>query len=189
MVGMMIMSIFMSMFTGAILLMNDAMNKSQAISLSSSQLNIAFQNLDNTVRYASAIGVPDKGSDGSWYAEFRSIYTGTEICTQLRVDIASQQLQRRTWIVVAGVAPVPTAFVPISSGITNGAAVSGPTTQPFYLVPLAANALSQQFTVNLISPAGPASSVTTSASSYTFTAMNSSLPVPTSPICNEVSRP
>ena len=175
MVGMTIMSIFLAMFTGAILMMNGAMNKSQAVNLSSSQLNIAFTNLDNLVRYAAFISTPKVGTSGDWYVELRVTTTGTEVCNQLRVDIASQQLQRRTWTVANAVASAPGPWVPIASGISNGGAAAGPTTQPFYLVPPTGNAALQQLTINLIAPAGPASSVTNSMATFTFTAVNSSV--------------
>lgn len=185
MVGMTLMVVFMGMFTGAVVMMNQAMNKSQAVNLSATQLNVAFLSLDKTVRYAAAIGKPGQGTSGSgdWYVELRVTNTGAEVCNQLRVDIVSQQLQSRTWTVVNALASTPSVWVPISSGVSNGAAVSGAATQPFYLVPVLANAVFQQLTVNLISPAGSGSSVTNSVSSFTFTALNSTVPAPTAPIC------
>jgi type II secretory pathway pseudopilin PulG len=189
MVGMMLMAIFMGMFTGAVVMMNNAMNKSQAVNLTASQLNVAFLNLDNTVRYAAFISTPGVGTSGDWYVELRVTDTGAEVCTQLRVDIASQQLQRRTWTVVNAVASTPGAWAPISSGISNGGAVSGASTQPFYLLPALANTVFQQLTINLISPSGSGSSLTNSTSSFTFTALNSIIPAPTAPICQQQGRP
>jgi hypothetical protein len=189
MVGMTLMIIFMGMFTGAVVMMNSAMNKSQAVNLSSSQLSIAFNNLDTTVHYAAFISTPGVGTSGDWYVELRVTNTGAEVCNQLRVDITTQQMQRRTWTVVNAVASTPSAWVPITSGISNGGAVSGAATQPFYLVPVGANTVFQQLTVNLISPAGPASSPTNSTSSFTFTAVNSTVPAPTASICQQQGRP
>ena len=57
-VGMLLMSIFLAMFTGAIVMMNSSMNKAQAVNLSASQLNVAFANLDNMVRYAAFVTTP-----------------------------------------------------------------------------------------------------------------------------------
>ena len=188
MVGMTLMVVFMAMFTGAIVMMNSAMNKSQAVNLTSSQLNVAFLNLDDTVRYASFISTPGKGKSGDWYVELRSTNRGAETCTQLRVNTAAQQLQRRTWTVVNTIASTPSAWVPIASGISAGGADGGPT-QPFALVPLRANAASQQLTITLISPSGSGSSLTNSTSSATFTALNSVVPVPTEPICQQQGRP
>jgi hypothetical protein len=194
MVGIVLLTIFMALFTGAIVMMNSAMNKTQAVNLTSSQLTVAFQNLDPTVRYASAISTPGKaergtGSSGDWYVELRTTNTGTQVCTQLRVDIASQQLQRRTWDVVGAIASKPVAWVPISSGISNGRAAGGALSQPFYLVPPLGNSLFQQLTTNLTATSGTGSSQTTSTSSFTVPATNSSQPQPTAPICQEQGRP
>lgn len=188
-VGMMLMAVFLGMFTGAIVMMNSAMNKSQAVNLSATQLNTAFANLDNTVRYAAYISTPGTGTpSGDWYVELRVTNTGSEVCNQLRVDIASQQLQRRTWDVAPnGTASTPGAWVPISSGISNGNVPAGPT-QPFLPGSLA-NSLYQQLTINLTTPAGSGSAQTNSTSTFTLTALNSALPAPTTPICQQAGRP
>ncbi len=186
MVGMVLMAIFGGMFTGAIVMMNGAMNKSQAVTLTTSQLNTAFLSLDKTVRYAAAIAPPGTGSSGDWYVEFRTtnnLNSGSEICTQLRID--SQQLQQRTWSVINTVISTPTGWVPLASGITNGGAPSG-TSQPFLLVPtlIASNVNFQQLTFNLASlQAGSGVTATSGLITVTFTAVNSTLPVPTAPIC------
>jgi Tfp pilus assembly protein PilW len=188
-VGMSLLSIFMSMFTGAVVMMNNAENKAQAVSLTSTQLNQAFLNLDKTVRYATAISTPGQGTTGDWYVELRTTNTGTDQCMQLRVDIATQQLQQRTWTVTNAVASSASGWLPTASGIANGNAVSGAATQPFYLPPPLASAKFQQLRINLTSPSGSGSSATTSASSFTFTALNSTVPVSTSPICQQQARP
>lgn len=185
MIGMMLMLIFMGMFTSAVVMMNTAMNKAQAVNLSSSQLNVAFSNLDTTVRYAAAISRPGQGLSGDWYVELRTTNTGVEVCTQLRMNVADSQLQRKTWTVGVVSAPL---FVPLASGLTVDATLSDPSTKPFFLPP-AGNAVVQQLTFNLQSPAGNASAQTTSVSTFTFTALNSTVPVPTSPICQQQGRP
>ena len=189
-VGLAIMSIFMGMFTTAILTMTTGTTKSQAINLASGQLNQAFQNLDKTVRYATAISTPGVGTpSGDAYVEFRSTNTGSEVCTQLRADIASQQLQRRTWTIVNSVASTASGWAPLASGISNGGVTSG-TDQPFALVPIASSSVAfQQLVVNLVAPTGNGASKTTSRSSLTFTAVNSTIPVPTAPICQQAGRP
>ncbi len=185
------MAIFGGMFTGAVVMMNSAMNKSQAINLTASQLNVAFSNLDNTVRYAAFISTPglSTGTSRDWYVELQVTNTGSEVCTQLRVDIATQQLQRRTWAMANAVSSNLTAWAPIASGISNGGAVSGAATQPFYLLLPGANTLFQQLTINLISPSGSGSSLTNSTSTFTFTALNSTVPASTTPSCQQQGRP
>ncbi len=189
MVGMTLMVVFLAMFTGAVVMMNNAMNKSQAVNLTATQLNGAFTSLDSTVRYAAFISTPAVGTSGDWYVEMRTTTTGAEVCSQLRVDIQAQQLQSRTWVVANGAAGSPTAWEPISSGISNGAAAPGASTQPFYLVPVAANAVLQQLTVNLSAPAGFGTAQTVSRASFTFSAANSVVPAPSGPICQQQGRP
>jgi type II secretory pathway pseudopilin PulG len=187
-VGMIIMSIFLAMFTGAVVAMNRAENKAEAVSLSSGQLNQAFLTLDKTVRYAAAISTPGTGALGDWYVEMRSTNQGSEVCTQLRID--GQQLQRRTWTVTNAVAAAPTTWAPLTSYVSNGAAPTG-ATQPFVLLtPAAANNTNfQQLTFNLSTVAGGGSTQTTSLSSFTFTAIDSTMPASTAPVCQEQGRP
>ncbi len=191
MVGMALLSIFMAMFTGAVVAMNNSENKAQAVNITSSQLNQAYLNLDKTVRYATAISTPGvspaAGSSGDWYVEMQTLNTGTEVCTQVRVDIAAQQLQQRTWNVINTVASTPSAWAPTASGI-NGTAVAGPTTQPFYLF-TPAKAIYQQLTINLASPSGNGVTYTNSVSTFTFTALNSTKTPPSALFCQQQGRP
>lgn len=177
-----LLSIFMAMFTGAVVMMNKAENNAQALTSTSLQLNQAFLALDNTVRYASAISEPvQSGSSGDWYTEIQATNTGVETCTQLRVDIATSQLQRRRWTPAAAVSDL-TAWMPLASGISTNA-------QPFSLKPLPANGSFQQLTISVSAPSGSGSSATTSTSSNTFTALNSAGPVPSAPFCLQQGRP
>lgn len=189
-VAMTLMAIFLALFTGAIVMMNSAMRTSQAVNVSSSQLNVAFANLDNIVRYAAFITTPKaSATSGDWYVELRTTTAGGETCNQLRVDIASKQLQRRSWTVANAVASSPSAWIPIASGITNGGAAIGAKTQPFYLVPPVGSAVYQQLTFNLLSPAGSGPALVTSASSFTFTALNSPTGVAGAQICQQQGQP
>ena len=182
------------MFTAAVIVLNQATNKTEAVNLTFAQLNQAFLNLDKTVRYATAISTPGCGgglapvcngtTSGDWYVELRSTTsTGLEQCTQLRVDITTQQLQQRTWFPAAPTTTAPN-FIPLASGITNGAVATGSTDQPFALVTPGVTVPYQQLTINLVAVSGSASTqATTSRSKSTFSALNSSIPPPTSPFC------
>ena len=55
-VGMVIMTIFMGIFTGAVVTMYSSANKAEALSNSTGQLNLAFDRLDKEIRYASYVG-------------------------------------------------------------------------------------------------------------------------------------
>ncbi len=175
------MVIFMAMFTGAIVMMNNTSQKAESMSQTSSQLNQAFLTLDRTVRYADAISTPDKGTSGDWYVELRTPKGDGEQCTQLRVDIAKQQLQQRTWPGDQA-PPSQLTFTPIASAITNGDAAANTADQPF--VPGVSDAIAfQQMTFNLVSKYGSNSNKTQSRSSVTFTAVNSTMPPPSAAIC------
>jgi hypothetical protein len=189
-VGMALMAIFMSIFLGAIVAMAGAQTKAQSVTQTSANLAQAFVALDKTVRYAAAISSPGTGApSGDWYVEYRTTNSGVEACTQLRVDIASKQLQRRGWQVVNSAATGLTGWTPLASEITNGGVVAGNADQPLVRVTPAGTADFQQLTITLVSIAGPGNGPTTSRSSYTFTAVNSSLPPPATAICQEAGRP
>jgi type II secretory pathway pseudopilin PulG len=191
-VGMTLMAIFGGLFTTAIYSMTSTANKAQALTSTSAQLSGAFLQLDKTVRYATALSSPGQSSGGAatgdWYAEMRTTNTGGEVCTQLRVDKATQQLQRRTWKVTNSTASGLTSWLPLASGITNGgAAVTVPNDVPFTLTQPNGNIDYQQLTVRLISVAG--NPTTSSRSLVTFNAINISTSTSLNNVCQEVGRP
>lgn len=192
-VGMVLLSVFMVMFTGAILMINKAMNTSQAVNDAASQTNTAFLRLDEVVRPASYISTPGRSTTSqNWYVELRYTYTGTETCTQLRVERTSQQLQSRSWTVVNAVASPPSTWSPLASNITNGNAAAG-ISQPFALAATTgtgnSSKLFQQLSVTLAPPPGPGISTGALEPSFTVTALNSVLPAPTTAICQQQGRP
>lgn len=190
-VAMTIMTICGAIFTGAVIGLNRSTGKAQAATGAATQTNQAYVALDKIVRYAAAVATPARstgtGATGDWYVELRSTADGTERCTQLRLDIATQQLQKRTWD--ADNPTAVTAFVPIASGFTNGAEAAGSVNQPFVLPSQPASANAQQLTINLVAQAGNPPSISSARSSVTFTAVNSMLPAPTAPVCDQVGRP
>ena len=187
-VGMMLMMIFMGMFTGGVILMNQSANKVESVSLTSNQINTAFLKLDRTVRYAAAISTPSNTSaTGDWYVELRTTNTGAEVCSQLRFDIASKQLQQRSWRVVNAAAVNLSNWTPLASSIVNGTAAPGSADQPFALLPLSSNIDYQQLNIKLVALYGSATK-SLSRSSITFTALNSTVPAPSN-VCQEVGRP
>ena len=54
-VGMLVMVVFMTIFTGAVVSMATTINKVEAVTTSSQQTNTAFLRLDKLIRYSSAI--------------------------------------------------------------------------------------------------------------------------------------
>jgi type II secretory pathway component PulJ len=186
-VGMALMAIFMSIFVGALVSMTKAQSKTTSVAQTSQDLNQAFLSLDKTVRYASAISTPGTGSpSGDWYVEYSTTTTGAQVCTQLRVDITTKQLQRRTWTVVNSTASGLTGWTPLASEISNGTATAG-ANQPFVRVTPGATSDYQQLTITLASLTGSTVAATTSGTSFTITAVNSTLPATT--VCQEAGRP
>lgn len=186
-VGMTIMTIFMSMFTASVVMMYRSTSKTQAIADTASQLSIAFNRLDKSVRYASAITQPGLGYDGkSWYVEWLTTYTGAGQCTQLRLNVANGQLQQRTWTVPvngAGSLSDPTDWLPLASSLESG---SGSSPSPFTRLTDSA-VPNQQLRLYLIAQTMGQGGTTQSVSDVTFTAFNSSLYSPND-VCAEWSR-
>lgn len=189
-VGMLIMTIFLGMFTAVVVMMNSAENKAEATNNSAAQINQAFLTLDKMVRQAGAISTPGQGAAplSDWYVELRTTNSGSAVCTQLRVDNTSKQVQQRTW--TPGATPGP-SFSSVLNGVSTGTAGTplGWSAQPFALQPLSPTVPFQQLTISLQAAAGSATKQTTSRSSFTFNAVNTTIPVPTTPFCQEGLRP
>ncbi len=189
-VGMALLAVFMVLFTGAMVSMFSAVRTTQTVTTTAAQVNTAFTTLDETIRPAAYISTPGtSATSGNWYVELRYTYSGSETCTQLRVDKASQQLQSRSWAVTAAGAGAAGAWKPIASRIANGAATAGTRSQPFVLAATTGSRQSQQLTVTLVPPGGPGTSSDTAGSQFSVTALNSTLPVPTGSICQQQGRP
>jgi type II secretory pathway pseudopilin PulG len=177
-VGMAVMGVFLSIFTTAIYTMARTQNKVDAVTQSAGQANQAFLKLDKLVRYASAVtNVGKSSTSGDWYVELDTTATNPEVCTQLRVDVTTGQLQQRTWT-ITGTSAAPTvsaasSWQMLAYGITNGSAAAGSTDQPFSIPAATANSPYQQLTLNLVFKSGSATSAT-ARSRTTFTAINSS---------------
>jgi Tfp pilus assembly protein PilW len=207
-VGMTIMVVAGSIFTGAVISLHKTTNQAQAVTNSATQNNQAYQTLERIVRPAAAISTPGKstgaGATGDWYVELRDTTSGSEVCTQLRVDIASKQLQRRTWTVTP--LSAASSWVPIASDLTNAAAAASDRIRPFALAILprstppttategpldttTVTAQHQKLIVALESNAGPASQKAESQSRFGLTALNSTNPPATGSICQEYGRP
>lgn len=189
-VGMVLMSIFLGIFSTAIFSMFNAANKAQSVDNTSTQLAAAFDQLDIELRYASYISTPGTGTDGNWYVEFQTANTGSPVCTQLR--IANQSLQQRTWTEINNdsAATGLSGWTPIASGITNGAATAGSSTQPFKVVAASGRVTYTQATVVLTATDGAGKTATTSTSSSLFTAENTSVTQTVNPLtCLEEGRP
>jgi Tfp pilus assembly protein PilV len=115
-VGTSLMAVVTSVFTAGVVLVYRSVGRAQDSAVAQSQVHVVFQRLDREIRYATAVSDPAKiGAD--WYVEHLTTANGTALCTQLRLNDATDQLQRRTW--TQGASPfAPTAWQVLSSYTT-----------------------------------------------------------------------
>ncbi|HLL67514.1 MAG TPA: prepilin-type N-terminal cleavage/methylation domain-containing protein [Micromonosporaceae bacterium] len=119
-VAMSLMSVFMIMFTGAMLGLYRSANSTEVTSAAQSNLHVAFNRLDKEIRYSSGISVPARvGPD--WHVEYLVTNTGTAVCNGLRLTrVAGQpgwQLQQRRWKQSSG-PTAATAWAPLASNVS-----------------------------------------------------------------------
>jgi hypothetical protein len=172
-VSMAIMSVFLAMFTTGIVQVYRGTTKTEAISTAQSQLNQVFFRLDKEIRYVSGISDPDSvGADT--YIEYVVSNTGTQICTELRLHLATKQLQRRSW--TKGAAPLlPSAWLPIVSDVSAST--------PFVLNEPTTSLTFQRLRLQLTATAP--GGTTSKKIDITFTALNTSLTTDSATTCIE----
>jgi prepilin-type N-terminal cleavage/methylation domain-containing protein len=162
-VAMTITGVFMAMFTGGVVSMFRSANRTQAVASAQSDVNTAFLRLDREIRYAAGIS-PPAVVNGDPYVEYVTLNTGTPLCTELRLHVATQQLQRRTW--TRGVTPLtPTSWIPEASNVSSA--------QPFTFTAPDDTYTFQRLKLDLTSDGG--GTPATRQTDVTFTAMNTSL--------------
>ena len=175
-VAMGIMTVFMAIFTGAVLSMTRTVTKVEAETSASGQVHSAFLSLGRLVRYATAITTPGVSpTSGDWYVELRTVNgdPAVETCTQLRVDVEHQRLEKRTW--QPSTQSSDLHWLTVASGVVNGGAAPGSSDQPF-AEPAALEATStslQRLTVNLTTTGSGAGSHVRTHGTTTFVALNS----------------
>jgi prepilin-type N-terminal cleavage/methylation domain-containing protein len=174
-VTMTIMLIVLVLFTSGITQAYSAENRVDAAANSQGQLTIAFQRLDKEVRYA--VGISNTGTvAGDQYVEFLTSFTGTPVCTEVRVHVATQQLQQRTW--TQGMSPlVPSAWTQLASNVTS--------TAPFTVTQAGSTLNFQRLRILLTVRTGSNATAATKNSDITFTALNTSLTTSSNTICTE----
>jgi hypothetical protein len=175
MVAMVVMTVFMAMFTVSMQQMYRSTNKTESLSTAQSQIGVAFLRLDKEIRYAAGISTPGTvGAD--WYVEYLTAEGSSTLCTQLRLTGASRLLQRRTW--TQGPSPLmPTGWTVLASEVTA--------TQPFtYLAPDASFNF-QRLQLKLVASAGSGATATSKQTDVTFTALNTSLTTSSPTVCAE----
>ncbi|MEV8503435.1 type II secretion system protein [Actinoplanes sp. NPDC051475] len=174
-----IMSIVTALVTASILQMYRSSGRDESLSIEISQLQTAFQQLDRSVRYASGISEPNAAATpgGSWYVEWTAVTAGATVCTQLRLEGPSGQLQRRT----------RPPGGPTGAWATVASELVG--TDPFTLEPASSSTYPhQRLTVNIeVRSAGE--SAVGRRSEMTFTALNTNLTTAAGSVCTDMDRP
>ena len=163
-----ILTIFMGLFTGAVLAITDATQKQQSLADATDQINKAFNRLDTEVRYASLATTPGQvGLD--WYVEIYDQNTTVPTCTQLRLQNSTHLLQQRTWA-STGAAATPSGWITLAARISNN-----PTTQiPFTTIQVGGTSpyTKQQLQISLLAVPQQHGRATTAVSNVTFTVSN-----------------
>jgi Tfp pilus assembly protein PilE len=179
MVSMAVTSVVMALATAGIVQMYRTSSRTDVLSGEMTQLQTAFQLLDRSVRYATAISQPNTtaSSAGDWYVEWTSAAGTTTACTQLRLDAASKQLQRRSE--TSG--GQPGAWIPVASLLTG--------TQPFTLQPASTSGYPHQRLTVDVTVRPSATSTVTRRSQFSFTALNTTLTTVATGVCSDMSRP
>ena len=174
-VSLTVLGIVMTIFTSAMLQMYRVSNRSEATANAQSQINNLFLRLDKEIRYAAGISTPGTVG-GDPYVEFLTTYTGTAVCTELRLRVSAKQLQRRTW--TQGASPLaPTAWVPLASEISSST--------PFSFIAADPTFNFQRLRLQLTATSGAGTTATPKNTDVTFTAMNTSLTTSSATVCNE----
>jgi prepilin-type N-terminal cleavage/methylation domain-containing protein len=169
-----IMSIVMVIFTTGVTQAFSAEEKVDSAARSGNQLVIAFQRLDKEVRYAAAISTPatvnnPTTSKSDPVVEWLTSFTGTSMCTEVRLNAGTSQLQQRTWTSGASVF-TPTPWQTLAEGITA--------TTPFVTIapntPDAGGAKFQyqRLEIAITSTTGTNQNKSAKFSDVTFTALN-----------------
>jgi type II secretory pathway component PulJ len=180
MVSMAVTSVVMALVTAGMLQMYRFSTRADASSTNMVQLQTAFQQLDRSVRYATAISQPNATAtaSGDWYVEWSSVPGTTTVCTQLRLNGASGLLQRRSQV-AGGQAG---GWVTVASFLTSA--------QPFFLQAAGTSSYPhQRLTVDVAVQSAVGASQPARRSTFSFTALNTSLTTVSSDVCPDMSRP
>lgn len=180
MVTMAVTSVVMVVATAGIVQMYRASTRADTLSDQMVQLQTSFQQLDRSVRYATAISDPSTTASaaGDWYVEWSSVSGSTTMCNQLRLDGPSGTLQRRSQ--------------PSGGQLSGWSAVASSlvAASPFTLQPASTSGYPhQRLTIDVtVRPQG-SSTQPARRSTFSFTALNTTLNTLSSGVCTTMDRP
>ena len=186
-VVMVIMSIVLIIFTTGVTQAFSAESRVDTASSAEGQLLTAFQRLDKEVRYSSGISSPGTQA-GDPVVEFLSVFSGTAICTEVRLHTSTQQLQQRTW--TQNMTPlVPGGWQQLAFNVsaatptTTGSTIV--TVAPFATIGTDSTFQFQRLEIAVSSKFGSNANATTKQSDITFTALNTTSATTSTTTCTE----
>lgn len=179
-VAMAVAAVVMALTTTGVVQMYRSSTRAEVLSGEMIQLQTVFQQLDRSVRYATAISDPSTAPTigGGWYVEWSSAVSGVPMCTQLRLDSASGLLQRRS----------RAAGTSAGTWVTVASFRFG--TRPFELQPASSGGFPHQRLNVDVTVRLPGDGVNSARRpTFSFTALNTSLTTVSSCVCADLGRP
>lgn len=174
-VSMTLMAIFMAIFTGGTVRMFRSAAQVQATADAQVQITTAFLRLDKEIRYAAGISQPGLALSDQ-YVEYLTTNSGVGICSELRLNVAAGQLQRRTW--QQGATPLaPTPWIPLATSVSSA--------QPFTYWAPDTRYNFQRLQLRLDATVGTGGTAVTKHTDVTFTALNTTLSAANPDVCTE----
>lgn len=182
-VSMTIMAVMMTVFTTGVLQMYRAANKTESLSTAQSQLNTVFLRLDKLVRYASGLTVVDE-RDGGHYVGLLAVTAAPspsttartrERCYALRLKDGQMRITEWNDGVLQTSAPL---WTPIAGDVHPPAGG-----RPFTVTPASASNPFMQLRLHLVATVGSGTQGTRTDTKVGFTALNTSLTTPATPVC------
>jgi prepilin-type N-terminal cleavage/methylation domain-containing protein len=173
--SMVIMSIFMAMFFGGIMTVFQSSYHAESAAVAQAQVNTAYLRLDKEIRYAA--GISTEGTMGANpVVEYLTTSYGAATCTQLRLDVDSQQLQWRSW--PQGVDPLlPSQWIPLATEVTSA--------KPFTFLAADATYNFERLKLDITSTNGDGTGMASRTTTLTFTALNTTLGTASDAVCTE----
>jgi prepilin-type N-terminal cleavage/methylation domain-containing protein len=183
-VSMTIMAVMLTIFTTGVLQMYQAANKTESLATAQSQLNTVFLRMDKVVRYASGITVVAERGGGHYVGLLTvtsgpspaTAVQGTERCYALRLREGA--LSIIDW---NDRIPPSTSAPPWTSLATDIHAPAD--AKPFTILPADASRPFVQLQLHLVAIVGSGVKGTNTDTRIRFTALNTSLTTPATPVC------
>lgn len=181
-------SVLLSIAVAGVMSLNRVALSARVDAQTSSQIGIAVQSVDKSIRYAEAVNYPGTTSSGAyveWRTSAASAPSGVTTCTQLHYAPDSGTLAMRSWVATAS--PTTGTWRVILSKMRGTASI----TYPFVMIPAGSISNYQGLAISILTGPNESAGTETSATIY---AKNSSSESPSntlgsggqsaSPVCS-----